>query len=119
MMGQLTSSVGLLLEQTEAASAEPLKQLNLFNSVITLLRSSLAADVLATLFKDVFASIKEKGEAEAEALGSSVIDAIDEVISAENDAKERQAEGFDANVLDRAHELLKELAVSSTYSTAS
>lgn len=108
-----------MLEQTEAATAEPLKQLNLFNSVITLLRSALSADVLVGLFKDVFAKINGKSEPEAEALGSTVVDAIDEVILAENEAKERQPEEFDSAVLDRASELLKELAVSSAQSTIS
>lgn len=87
--------------------------------MITLLRSALSADVLATLFKDVFTRINEKSELEAEALGSSVIEAIDEVILAENDNKDRQKEEFDSTVLDRAHGLLKELVVSSTKSTTS
>lgn len=108
-----------MLEQTEAATADPLKQLNLFNSVITLLRSALSTDVLLELFKDVFTRISEKSEPEAEALGSAVIDAIDEVILTENDNKDRQPDEFDTSVLDRANGLVKELAVSSTQSTSS
>ena len=108
-----------MLDQTEAATAEPLKQLNLFNSVITLLRSALPADVLVAFFKDIFTRINEKGQPEAEALGSAVIDAIDEVILTESDSKDRKGEEFDSTVLDRANELVKELAVSSTQSTPS
>lgn len=77
------------------------------------MRSSLAADVLLSLFKDICSRLNENDGPGAEALGSTLIDAIDEVILAENDVKDRQAEGFDPNVLDRALTLQKELTVSS------
>lgn len=106
-----------MLDQAEAVAAEPLKQLGLFSSVVALLRSSLAGDALASLFEDVLAKIIERDDPET--MGSTVIDAIEEVIQSEKDTKDRQKEQFDPTVLDRALALLKDLAVSSTQSTIS